>query len=367
MDSKELAALRAQVDGIDDKIIELLRERMRVAGQIGDRKIAMLKEAQDFDFVDPAREAQVIKRLQDQAGTELPAEFVSRLYREIMAEALNRQHPVKASYLGPAGTFSHEAALQHFGVATELVPQDSIRACADAVEHDKARYAVVPYENSTEGGVGETLALLLETRLRACGETQLRVRQHLLGRAGQDLGALRLVYSHPQSFAQCRSWFEGNLPGAARIECASNSAAALAASKEEGAAAIGPRGAALQHGLEVLVEDIEDNPDNVTRFLILGKDEARPSGNDKTSIVFSVHDRPGALHDMLRYFSDSGLNLTRLESRPEPGSRLGNYMFFVDVIGHGAEEPLKGILAKVAKEAASFTNIGSYPRVEIGG
>ena len=366
MNSDKLAALRAEVDGIDAKIIKLLIERMRVAGDIGEHKLELLSK-EGLDFVDPAREAQVIQRLQELAGEALPATFISRLYREIMAEALNRQYPLKVCYLGPAGTFSHEAARQHFGIATELVPQDSIRGCFEAVEHDKVPYAVVPYENSTEGGVGETLLLLLDTRLRACGETQLRIRQNLLGKKGLDLKEVNKVYSHPQSFAQCRHWMEVNLPGAARVECASNSAAAKSCSEEPGAAALGPQGAAAQHGIEVLVANIEDNADNVTRFLILGKQAAQPTGSDKTSIVFSLRDRPGALHDMLKHFADRDLNLTKLESRPVPGSSLGNYMFYIDVIGHSDEEPLRGILAKVEQDAASFSNLGSYPRSDIEG
>ena len=364
MNLEKLAKLRESVDEIDRKIIDQLIERMQLSEEIGEIKSASTEKV---SYSDPAREIAVIRKLQEIAKDKLPAKFISRIYREIMAESLNRQHPLKVSYLGPVGTFSYEASLNHFGIATIHVPQDNIRSCIEAVEQEQTEFAIVPYENSTEGGIGESLSLLTETKLIACGETQLRVRHNLIANKEQNIKEVTTIYSHPQSFAQCRRWLDANLPEATHVAYPSNSAAAQAIKDKENVVSIGPQGAAIQHQLTVIERDIEDNPYNVTRFLILGKELCKPTGNDKTSIVFSVHDKPGALCELLTLFAKNNLNLTRLESRPVPGQVFEDYMFFIDVQGHQDEEPLKDILTTIKQESAWFKNIGSYPSTDIVG
>ena len=365
MSTDSFNELRGRLDEIDDKIVRLLIERMSISEEVGKVKS---REKGRQDFSEPAREAEVIRRLQRLAGDDLPEAFVDRLYREIMSESMRRQRPLRVSYLGPAGSFSHEASLNHFGGAALHQGESSIQACLEAGESRRADRAIVPYENSTEGGVGETLDLLAGTTLVASGEAQLRICQNLLGSPGQSIEDIEVVHSHPQSLAQCRRWLDANLPGRERLGCASNSAAAaLIAEAGPKAAAIGPAGAATLYGLSILASDIEDNPRNVTRFLVLGGSAVPPSGDDKTSMTITIHDRPGALYDVLKLFSDAGLSLTRLESRPLPGEGIGRYMFFMDVLGHCDEEPMVSLLDDLARETASLKVIGSYPRTAIIG
>ena len=365
MTNDDLNGLRARLDEIDKQIVQLLIERMVVAEDVGKVK----EQAEYEDFGDPAREAQVIRRVQDLAGDHLPAAFIDSLYRNIMAEALRRQRPMRVSYLGPIGTFSHEAALNHFGVAAEFQPEDSIRACFEAVAYQRSNRTIVPYENSTEGGVGETLDCLTDTKLIACGEAQLRIRQHLLALPGTKLAAITAVYSHPQSFAQCRRWLDAKLPTCERIVCSSNSAAAKQVADAGGgcAAVLGSHGLAAIHGFAELARNIEDNPNNVTRFLVLGRQLTGPTDDDKTTVVVAARDRPGSLFGLLKLFADAGLNMTRLESRPLRGEEIGKYLFFIDVLGHQDEANLAEVLERLAAEAASCKVVGSYPRSAIVG
>lgn len=365
MPEDDLKKLRGRLDAIDDEIVRLLLERMSISGEVGKAKAG---DSDREDFLEPAREAEVIRRLQGVAGEGLPEAFIDRLYREIMAESLRRQRPLQVSYLGPAGTFSHEASMSHFGGAAVHSGEAGIQACLEAVEGRRSDRAIVPYENSTEGGVGETLDLLAETSLIACGEAQLRICQNLLGAPGQSIDDIAEVHSHPQSFAQCRRWLDANLRGKEQISCASNSSAAEHAAKAgSNVAAIGPAGAAKLYGLEVLASDIEDSPHNVTRFLVLGRKPVPPTGNDKTTMTITLRDRPGALFGVLKLFADAGLNLSRLESRPMPGAEIGNYRFFIDVLGHRDEEPMASMLDELARETANLKVVGSYPRSAVIG
>ena len=360
-----MSELRKRLDGIDDKIIALLAKRMALSEKVGEAKS---RQKGREDYSEPAREAKVIRRLQKVAGQKLPKGFVDRIYREIMAESLRRQKPLTVSYLGPEGTFSHEASLNHFGGASIHVGSESIEECMRAVEQNRSDRAIVPYENSTEGGVGETLDLLAETSLVACGEAQLRVCQNLLGKKGKPISGIKVVHSHQQSLAQCRHWLSANLPGVDLIACASNSAAArLAAKMGPQAAAIGPAGAAKPYGLEVLASDIEDHPHNITRFLVLGRSTVPASGNDKTTLTITIRDKPGALFETLKIFADAGLNLSRLESRPVPGKGIGSYRFFIDVLGHVNDRKMALALDALAGETATLKVVGSYPRSAVIG
>ena len=274
---------------------------------------------------------------------------------------------MRVSYLGPEGTFSHEATLRHFGDVATAVGEESIEACFGAVSQGASDRAVVPYENSTEGVVGETMECLAGTSLEACAEVQLRIRQNLLARPGVALADVREVYSHPQSLAQCRGWLRDNMPGAAREGCASNAVAAKRASSSEAAAAVGPLAVADRHGLEVLAGDIEDNQHNVTRFLVMGGQVPGPSGSDKTTMVLVLKDRPGALYLVLKVFADGELNLTKLTSRPVPGEGLGKYMFFIDVLGHRDDRALAAAIDEIRGQVSSLSVIGSYPTAELVG
>lgn len=362
MANDELARLRRQLDELDQKLIELLVERMGLSTRVGEAKRAADEGGL---MVDPAREEELIRRLQEIAGERLPPALIRQIWREIISESVRLQQELVVSYLGPPGTFSHAAALAHFGSSATHVAQESVAACLDAVRQGQSELAIVPYDNSTEGAVGQTFDLLRDTALVACGEMQLRIEQNLLGSSGQRIEELETVYSHPQSFAQCRKWINANLRGVALIDCASNAAAAAQASKAKAAsAAIGGLEAGRLHGLDCLVAKIEDNPNNVTRFLIMGANAARPTGDDKTTLVVSVHDKAGALVELLNLFAANDLNMTRLESRPAPETGIGDFRFFIDVQGHRDVEPLTSVLAKMGKVAASLKVIGSYPRSE---
>lgn len=360
MPGKELASLRAQLDGIDGSIVGLLVKRMALVGEIGTAKVAAGSEV----FVDHAREALVIRRAQEVAGTGLSATFVERIYREIMAEALSRQQRLRVGYLGPAGTFSQEAALARFGGAATLLPLSTISDCFAAVVAGHAEHAIVPYENSTEGSIGETIDQLAMARATVViGETKLRVRQNLMAVAGTALDDVTRLYYHPQSYAQCINWLRGNLlPVKEMFPCSSNGTAAQrAAAAGQGAAALGPRAAAALNGLEVLKADVEDNLHNVTRFLTIGLNEVPPTGRDKTSLLIELKHETGSLYGVLKKFAVAGVNLTRLESRPLPGAEIGHYLFFVDLEGHRDEEPLRPVLAELVASTEMLKVLGSYP------
>ena len=265
MSNDELARLRGKLDKLDEQLIEVLAERWQLAKEIGKLKHQNAGTA----IIDPARESEVLRRALKIAGDRLPTDFVKLLYREIFSGSVACQSPPQICYLGPEGSFSHEAAQKTFGQFASYQAEPSIRACIDTVEHRRADYAVVPYENSTEGGVGDTLDNLVETELVACRETMLRIHHNLLAAPGEfDKEAVTKLYSHPQSFAQCRHWLNANLPHCVRIECSSNSAAVQQAAAN-GATAIGPAGVAQRYGFQIQVRNIEDNPHNITRFLSL--------------------------------------------------------------------------------------------------
>ena len=359
MENKDLAKLRRRVDEIDDNLIELLIERMDLSTKVGEAKRTTDERGV---VVDSAREEELVRRLQDMAQDRLPGVLIRRIWREIISESVRLQRELKVSYLGPPGTFSHTAALLHFGSSSVPVPQENVAACFDAVKQGQSEFAIVPYANSTEGAVGETFDLLRDTTLVANGEMQMRIQQNLLGRTGEKIDGLKTVYSHPQSFAQCRKWINANLHGVALIDCASNGAAAQAAAKAgSGYGAIGGVQAGEMHNLQTLMKDIEDNPHNVTQFLIIGHNEVRPTGEDKTTLVMSLHDKPGALVEMLNIFADNNINMSRLESRPTPDLAIGDFRFFIDVEGHRDVEPLTSALLELEQKAANIKVIGSYP------
>lgn len=354
--TQALAGVRAEIDGIDAELLRLLNARARCAQKVGEIKA---EHGAAGHIYRPEREAQVLRRLQEANPGPLPGENITFFFREVMSACLSLEEPLGIAFLGPLGSFTGSAATKHFGHAARLLPQASIDDVFREVESGHAHYAVVPVENSTEGAVGRTMDLLLGTQLKICGEVVLRIHQNLLSRE-IDLGRISKIYSHAQSLAQCHEWLNHHLPGVPRISVASNSLAAQMAAEEPGVAAIAGVAAAERFNLPKLVENIEDEPNNTTRFLVLGKHDAGPSGRDKTSLIMSAPNRTGSLHELLLPFSTSGVSMSRLESRPARNA-LWEYVFYVDVEGHRDEPAVKAALDGLAKNAAYLKILGSYP------
>ncbi|MGV6860030.1 MAG: prephenate dehydratase [bacterium] len=356
-DSQELGEIRDRIDAIDLKIMELISERAKCA-----QKVASIKRAHDPDarFYRPEREAQVLRRIKALNPGPVDAEEMARLFREIMSVCLALEETQTVAYLGPEGTFTHAATLKHFGHSVEPQPMAAINEVFREVESGSCEYGVVPVENSTEGMVNHTLDSFLQSQLGICGEVELRIHQNLLSQEDEFKNIAR-VYSHPQSLAQCREWLDMHLPYAERITISSNAEAARKASEEQGSAAIAGETAAELYGITIRQRNIEDNPDNTTRFLIIGNQHIGPSGNDKTSLLVSTRNRPGALHDLLSSLADNGVSLTRIESRP---SQCVNweYVFFLDLEGHVDDENISQALTQLDNSADMVRVLGSYPR-----
>ncbi len=353
---KALAGVRAEIDGIDGELLRLLNQRARCAQKVGEIKA---EHGEAGHIYRPEREAQVLRRLQDANPGPLPSENVTFFFREVMSACLSLEQPLGIAFLGPLGTFSESAATKHFGHAARLSPQSSIDDVFREVESGHAQYAVVPVENSTEGAVGRTMDLLLGTQLKICGEVVVRIHQNLLSNE-TDLSKITRVYSHAQSLAQCHEWLNRMLPGAQRISVGSNAQAAQMVSEEVGVAAIAGEAAATRYQLPRLAENIEDEPNNTTRFLVLGKHDAGPSGRDKTSLIMSAANRTGALHELLLPLSSAGVSMCRLESRPARNA-LWEYVFYVDIEGHRDEAPIKAALEELGRRSAYLKTLGSYP------
>lgn len=353
----ELAQLRDRIDAVDDRLLALLNERARLAQAVGHLKLANGEEG--GPIYRPEREAQVVRRMQEANGGPLPAEAVERLFKEVMSACRALEQPLAVAYLGPAGTFSEAAAFRHFGQSTQGLPVDSIDEVFKGVEAGQAEYGVVPAENTTEGAIGRTLDLLLSTPLTVCGEVTLRVRQNLL-RQSAGLDGIRVIYSHAQSLGQCAGWLNAHLPGVERVAVASNAEAARLAAGNPDAAAIAGERAAEQYGLAVVAPGIEDAAGNTTRFLVLGKDAAEPSGRDKTSLAVYARNKPGALLELIAPFARLGVGLCKLESRP---ARSGNweYVFFIDLEGHRQDARVAEAIQEAAGHALSLKILGSYP------
>lgn len=358
-DAKEIARVRARIDGIDDRIRALLNERARCALKIGEIKGAHGGEAPSF--YRPERESIVLRRLRAENEGPLSGDDIERLFREVISCCLALEQPTSVAYLGPQGTYTEAAAIRQFGHAAHLTSVASIGEVFREVEADSARYGVVPVENSTEGVVNITLDCFLRSRLRICAEIEMPIHHALSVRPGTDADSISVIYSHGQSLAQCRIWLDAHFPKAERKPVASNAEAARIVAGEGGSAAIASRVAAERYGLTVLKRNIEDEPDNRTRFLVIGKDDVLPSGNDKTSILVSIRDRPGALFDILKPIHERGISLSRIETRP---SRVGawDYVFFIDLFGHRTNRNVKAALADIGSVAVAVKTLGSYPR-----
>ncbi len=354
-----LAQIRAEIDAIDSELQALISRRARVAQAVGVSKRAAGGTA---EFYRPEREAAVLQSVIGRNDGPLSDEEMVRLFREIMSACLAQQEPLKIAFLGPEGTFTQQAVLKHFGHSVRALPLPAIDEVFREVEAGVADFGVVPIENSTEGTVSHTADMFLLSPLKICGEVELRIHQHLLGRM-QGLQGIERICSHQQSLAQCRGWLAENLAGVERIAVSSNAEAARRARDEAGTAAIAGSAAAEVYGLNVLVPEIEDRPDNTTRFLVVGRKLLEPSGRDRTTLLLSAPDTlgAGALIRLLGPFAEHGISLSRLESRPSRRKKW-DYVFFVDIEGHAADPPVAQALAKVKKVASLLKVLGSYPR-----
>ncbi|MCB1889873.1 MAG: prephenate dehydratase [Rhodocyclaceae bacterium] len=349
--SDELLNMRNRIDQLDEEILARLSERARCAQRIG--------EIKHGNIYRPEREAQVLRRLAEVNPGPLAGEAVQRVFREIMSYCLALEQPLKVAYLGPAGTFSESASRKHFGSAPTFLPVSTIDEVFRLVECGNADYGVVPVENSTEGVVGGTLDLLLANPVSVCGEVKLRIHQHLLSKA-EGIGAVKRLYSHAQSLAQCHEWLNRNLAHLPRIPVASNAEAARLASEDPESCAIAGDAAGELYGLNTLAANIEDDPKNTTRFLVIARHDAGPSGKDKTSLVFSAQNRPGAMHDLLEPLARHGVDMTKLQSRPARGG-LWEYVFYVDFLGHREAPEVAAAIRELDARAAFVKVLGSYP------
>lgn len=350
----ELGKLRQGIDGIDAEVLRLVSQRAQLAHRIGEIKQGNLYR--------PEREAQVLRRIAEVNPGPLPEAAIQTIFREIMSACLALEQALRVAYLGPEGTFSETAAQKHFGSAPRLTPCATIDDAFRAVEAGNADYAVVPVENSSEGAIGRTLDLLLTSPLKICGEVSLRIHQNLLSKA-DSLTGLKRLYSHAQSLAQCHEWLNRSLVQLPRVPVASNAEGARLAAQDAESCAIAGEAAAQRYGLQVLAANIEDDPNNTTRFLVLAEHDAGPSGKNKTSFVCSAHNRPGAMLALLAPLAAHGVSMTKFESRPARGFGGGRweYVFFVDVEGH-LEDAAVAVALKTLGESAGFVKIlGSYP------
>jgi len=346
--------LRAKIDELDVRIVALLNERARLAVDIG--KIKRANRALTYA---PDREEQVLRRVANANTGPLPAASLRSIYTEVISACRALERPVRVAFLGPEGTFAHQAVKRQFGSAAEYLPVNSISGVFAEVESERADHGVVPIENSSEGGVGETLDAFMESQLKICGEIQLRIHHNLMARS-RDAQITR-IYSKAEVLGQCRRWLAEHYPAAELKETASTTQAARLATAEPESAAIAHEEAARIYGLTILHANIEDNPHNATRFFVLGKTFGQPTGNDKTSILCFIKDEVGALVSILRPLSDSGINMTKIESWPSR-RKVWDYCFFIDFDGHCEEEPVRRALAEVSRHCSQMKLLGSYPK-----
>ena len=348
----ELKALRARIDSIDDALLKLVSERAGIAQQVGRAK-------NGEKIYRPEREAQIVRRLREANPGPLSGEVIERLIREIISACRALEQATRVAYLGPAGTFTQQAVNKQFGHEIEALAEADIDACFHAVETGRADFAVVPVENSTEGAIARTLDLIVASPLKICSEVMLPIHQTLMRKQG-SLEGIKRVYGHAQSLGQCQQWLSRHLPGADRVSVVSNSEGARLAAAEPDSATLGSEAAAELYGLVVVEARIEDEVSNTTRFLVLGKTDAAPSGRDKTSLVMGAHNQPGAVVKLLQPFADAGISMSKLESRPARSSNW-EYLFFAVCNGHRQDPELAAALAEVESRAAFLKVLGSYP------
>ena len=350
--SDTLQDIRRKIDALDAKLVKLISTRAKIAQQVGKIKNGAL-------VYRPEREAQVLRRVSEINKGPMPSANLRRIYTEIMSACRALEDRLAVAYLGPAGTYSQEAALRHFGGSIETRSCNTIDEVFKQVETGVIGYGVVPVENSTEGAIGRTLDLLLTTPAKVCGEIMLPVRQCLMSKV-KDYTKISKIYSHTQSLAQCQHWLSRHVPGAERIAVVSNAEAARLAARDSKAGAIASATAADLYKLNVLARNIQDESRNTTRFLVLAREDVAPSGRDKTSLILSTRNVPGAIHELLAPLAKNRVSMTRLESRPARTS-LWEYVFYIDIEGHARDEKVAQALKAIAGKASFVKNLGSYP------
>jgi len=355
---EELDNLRVRIDAVDEEIVRLLDERARLAYRIGE-----IKHAKGMEAYVPARERKVLDRISSLSRGDFPKNGLETVFREIISSSISLEAPLKVAYLGPESTFTHEAARRTFGSSVEFEPHTTVSEVFARVERGEAQHGVVPVENSMEGAVTHTLDELMASPLKICGEVYLPISQNLISRE-ESLKGIETVFSHPMALAQAATWLRHELPHAVLEEVESTAEAARRAAEEPGVASVGSVLSAEAYGLSILARNIQDARTNATRFIVLGRSWAGPTGKDKTSVVFSVKDRPGILKDALSAFSSEGINLTRIESRPSR-RRMWTYVFFADFQGHPEEERVARALKTLEEYCPYVSLIGAYPEASV--
>ena len=352
---KDLKTLRKKIDQIDEQLIALINHRAQLAQEIGEKKLSKNK-----GVYSPDREANVYERALNVNKGPIGEKSVKAIFREIMSASIALEKKIKVAYLGPSASFTNQASIEKFGSSVEYVPLNNIADVFFEVERSGADYGVVPIENTTEGAVTHTLDMFVESDLKICSEIFLPISHALLGKS--KIKQIKKIYSNPQVFGQCRTWLRENLANVQLIDVSSTSYAAEIASRQKDSAAIASELAARIYRLKVLARQLQDYHHNYTRFLVIGKEEAMKSGKDKTSILFSIKDKVGALYKMLLPFRRNGINLTKIESRPSK-VRPWEYYFFIDCAGHISDERVKKALTQLEKICIFMKVLGSYPLV----
>lgn len=354
---KELDKHRQEIDRLDAEILERLNARAKEAMKIGE-----IKKEHGKPLYVPSREKKIYERLGQLNSGPLPFEAIKRVYREVISASLSLEQLQRIGYLGPEGTFTNLAAIKQFGLSAELVPMRSIPDVFDAVERGRLDYGIIPVENSLEGVVNHTLDMFIESPINICDEVYLEINQNLMNQTGKFEDVQR-IYSHRHAIPQCRKWLSEHAADIPIYDVESTAKAAEIASKDIGAAAIASEMAEICYNLKMIERSIEDMPNNYTRFLIIGNFKPLPSGNDKTSMFFSVTHKSGSLYQALEIFASRKINMTKIESRPSK-KQAWEYVFYVDTEGHRDEEPLKSAIKEFSENVAHFKVLGSYPKGE---
>lgn len=367
-DSRDLNQVRADIDAIDRDIQGLIKRRAECAQRVAQIKLAEMvaarergAPAEEVVYYRPEREAQVLQRIIERNQGPLAGATVAHIFREIMSACLALERPLQVAYLGPEGTFTQAAALKHFGHAAICVPQSTIDAVFSQVQSGECNYGVVPVENSTEGMVSHTLDSFMDSPLQISGEVEMRIGHHLLAAAATPAAAVTRICAHQQALAQCRNWLDLHWPRVPREAVSSNGEAARLAATTPGVAAVAGDMAAELYELEKLAEHIEDYPDNTTRFLVIGREEVPPSGRDKTSLIVSSRNKPGALFNLLDPFRRAGVSLTRIDTRPSRTEKWA-YVFFIEFEGHLQDDNVRAIVGELEEQSILLKPLGSYPR-----
>ena len=348
--------IRKKIDELDSKLLELLNNRVDLVHEVGE-----IKKKGGIEIYAPEREESLLKGLIDKSEGRLSDTSIRAIYREIMSAALSLEQDLNIAYLGPQGTWTHQAAISKFGHSVKYSPQESLAGVFDCVARKKADYGVVPIENSTEGAVNHALDMFADSPLRMCAQNLLPIENALMAKIARD--KITKLYSHPQVFGQCRNWIQKNFPSADLVEVSSTTRAAELVNEQAGAAALGGRLAAELNGLEILDENIQDKATNTTRFLVLSHKMCPPTGNDRTSVMFSLRDKPGSLFDALKPFNEFHINMSKIESRPSK-QRNWEYFFFVDIAGHCEDSKLSEALQNLEEHCNFIKVLGSYPDSE---